>query len=119
MFIGYELTTSSRNMLLELFPPKYERPICHHITEKYGVPKNTPPPPMPETVKIVGYIDSGDGVEGFLVEINGSVNRPDSAKYHITHSISMDKKPADTNKFVDKAEAIDPIPLQVEPKNFW
>lgn len=119
MFTGYELTTSTRNQLLEIFPPKYERVICNHITEKYGVAKNAPAPEMPSNICVIGYIDSGDGVEGLLVEINGSTVRPDGAKYHITLSIATNRKPVDTNKYTDNAEIIDPIPLRVEPKNFW
>lgn len=119
MFIGYELSPSTRNMLIELFPPKYERVICHHITEKYGVTKDHAVPEKPEKIQIVGYIDSGDGIEGFIVAINDSVERPDGSKYHITHSISDNRKPVDTNKYTDKAEQIDPINISANPKNFW
>lgn len=119
MFTGYELSASSRNLLLERFPPKYERVICHHITEQYGVSKKAPAPQAPDSVEVVGYIDSGDGVEGFLVAINGSTERPDGQKYHITHSINMDRKPAETNKYTGEAKSTDSISLRVEPKNFW
>lgn len=119
MFTGYELTASTRSMLLEIFPPKYERVICHHITEAYGVPKDAEPPAMPEDVRVVGYIDSGDGVEGLLVALNGNVKRPDGNNYHITLSIANDRKPAETNKYTDQAKHVDPVPLKVQPKNFW
>jgi hypothetical protein len=120
MFIGYELTNQSRNMLLEKFPPKYNRVICHHITEKYGVPKDAEAPPIPESVQVVGYIDSGDGVEGLLVSVNGSTERRDGNSYHITLSIDQDtRKPADTNKYTKDATPVNPLDIEVTPKNFW
>lgn len=119
MFTGYELTTSTRNALLEAFPPKYERVICNHITEKYGIAKSEPSPSMPENIEVVGYIDSGDGIEGFLVEVNGSTQRPDGKHYHITHSIAINRKPVETNNYISDAVKIKSISLRVEPKNFW
>lgn len=119
MFTGYELTSSAKNALIQAFPPKYERVICHHIIEKYGVSKKEPAPEMPENVEVIGYIDSGDGVEGFLVSINGSTKRPDGKDYHITHSISQDRKPVETNNYIANAVKINPIAIRVEPKNFW
>ena len=118
MFTGYELTNSSRDTLLKLYPPKHEKVICHHITESYNVPKDAPVPAMPSNVKIVGYIDE-DGVEGFLVSVNGSTTRPDNKKYHITHSIALNRKPVDTNNYTGQAKTIDPIDINVTPKNFW
>lgn len=118
MFTGYLLTDESRNKLLKIFPPKYSNVIAHHITEKYGVDKNHAAPPAPESCQVVGYINES-GVEALLVAINGSVERKDGSKYHITWSLDKGKKPVETNKYVNFAEKISPINIDVIAKNFW
>jgi hypothetical protein len=117
MYTGYLISDESRNRLLKLYPPKYSRVLCHHITRDYPVKKETIPE-VPTYVMVVGYIDSGDGVEGFLVEIDGSTQRPDGKQFHITHSIDETHKPVDTNNHVDKAEKISEIQINVTPKYF-
>jgi hypothetical protein len=118
MYTGYLLTETSRKLVLDKFPPKYDNVLCHHITEKFGVPSDSPPPALPGKVQIVGYIDSGDGVEGLLVSINGSTERPDGQKYHITLSLANGKKPVETNNYVDEAKKIAPFSVMVIPKTF-
>jgi hypothetical protein len=118
MYTAYLLSEKSRKTLYFLFPPKYPEFIGHHITEEFGVPEGTEPPEQPKLVEVVGYIDNGDGVEGFLVEVNGNTQRPSGGKYHITWSIDRDRgyKPVHTNKYTGNAENIDPIKIEVEPK---
>jgi hypothetical protein len=118
MYTAYTLTDVSRKKLAFLYPPKYPEFIGHHITETFGVPAGTEPPVAPTLVEIVGYIDNGDGVEGFLVEINGSSNRPSGGKYHITWSIDRSKgyKPFHTNDHVDDATLIPSIRITVTPE---
>lgn len=118
MYTGYLLTEKTRNTLLAQFPAKYERVVAHHITEQFGVSSSHAPPEMPESVEVIGYIDSGDGVEGLLVEVNGTTVRPDGAKYHITWSLAEGRKPVETNIYVNRATRIDPIAIEVEPKTF-
>ena len=118
MYTGYLLTDQTRSKLLAQFPPKYERVVGHHITEKFGVGPEVPAPDMPSSVMVVGYIDSGDGVEGLLVAVNGSTNRKDGSKYHITWSLANGRKPVETNNYVNDAVDVEPIAIAVEPKNF-
>lgn len=118
MYTGYLLTDKTRNTLLAQFPPKYEKVVAHHITEQFGVGSEVPAPDMPTSVMVVGYIDSGDGVEGLLVAVNGSTNRKDGSKYHITWSLGPGRKPVETNKYVNDAVDVEPISITVEPKNF-
>ena len=62
MYTGYLLSESSRNKLLSLFPPKYHDVVCHHITEKFGVPHDAQVPPQPESFVVIGYAEnSGPG----------------------------------------------------------
>lgn len=118
MYTGYLLTETSRSKLLKKFPPKYKKVVAHHITEQFGVSADTNPPKMPKSVQVVGYIDSGDGVEGLLVEVNGSTSRPDGSKYHITWSLDDGRKAVETNIYVDRAKSVDAFDVEVEPKTF-
>jgi hypothetical protein len=121
MYTGYLLSEESRALLLAKFPPKYKDVIAHHITEKFGVKANTKAPEQPSEVWVVGYMDDGEGVEGLLVEVDGTVERPSGGKYHITWSIdrSKGKKPYHTNDITHLAKPVAPsIKIEVEPKVF-
>lgn len=120
MYNGYEIEEGSRNKLLTLYPPKYPNVLGHHITEKFGV-KDKTVPDQPSKVLVIGYIDNGEDVEGFLVSIDGNTNRPDGGKYHITWSIDRTKgaKPFHTNNHVDEAISLRrPIEIDVDAKFF-
>jgi hypothetical protein len=118
MYTAYTLTSVSKKKLYLLYPPKYPEFIGHHITEEFGVPDGTDIPDDPTLVEIVGYIDNGKGVEGFLVEVNGTSDRPTGGKYHITWSINRDKgyKPFHTNDHTGDATSIPPIRITVVPE---
>lgn len=119
MYTGYLLTEAARNQLLERFPPKYERVIAEHITHTFGVPTDSPPPDEAESLAVVGYVDDGEGVEGLLVEVNGSTSRPDGSKFHITWSLAQGRKAFETNNFVDTAEVFaESIRFDATPKTF-
>lgn len=118
MYTAYTLTNVSRKKLYLLYPPKYPEFIGHHITEEFGVPAGTEAPADPVLVQVVGYIDNGEGVEGFLVEVDGTSDRPSGGKYHITWSIDRDKgfKPFHTNDHTGDATPISPITITVVPE---
>ena len=115
-YTAYVLTKESRDKLLDSFPTMYPNVVAHHITVSFGVPKDTPPPPKPKKVQAVGYINSGDGVEGLLVSVDGKIDRADGSKYHITMSLNPDKKAVATNSYVNNAVMIHPIDIDVVPK---
>jgi hypothetical protein len=120
MYTAYELTEKSRKVLTYLYPPKYPDFIGHHITEQFGVPEGTPAPDEPVLVQVVGHIDNGDGVEGFLVEIDGTSDRPSGGKYHVTWSIDRSKgyKPFNTNQYTKEAAPIAAVAIQVKANVF-
>lgn len=115
---GYLIGNRDRNNIFSMFPPKYKRAIAHHITHEYGVPESLPP--ETNQVTIVGYADSGDGIEALVVEVNGSERRHDGKIYHITLSLDPSKySPKDSNTLIAKGyEEIDPMIISVEPKFF-
>ena len=120
MYNGYEIEAGSRAKLLALFPPKYPNVLGHHITEKFGV-KDGEVPPQPKDVLIIGYIDNGEGVEGFAVSVDGQTRRPSGGYYHITWSIDRSKgaKPVHTNDYVNEAVPLKrAIEIDVDAKFF-
>lgn len=120
MYNKYELEAGSRSKLFDLFPPKYPNVLGHHITEEFGV-KDGRAPEQPQKVLVIGYIDNGEDVEGFLVSVDGKVDRPSGGKYHITWSIdrSNGAKPFHTNQYTDDAVMLkSPIEIDVEAKFF-
>ena len=96
-YTAYVLDDSSRAALLEKFPPKYPKVVAHHVTVEFGVPEGTEAPP-PASVKVIGYADSGDGLEALVCTVNGKADRPDGKRYHITWSLDPAKySPVDSN----------------------
>ena len=118
MYTAYVLDEQSRWYLTQVFPPKYSNVIGHHVTVNFGVPATTEAP-SPAVIQVVGYADSGDGIEALVVSVNGRTERPDGSTYHITWSIDpvSGYKPKDSNALVRqnwKPRAI-PIPIETTP----
>lgn len=117
-FAAYVLSDNSRNQLLTKFPPKYPTVSAHHITIKFGVVADEPIPQPTSNVKVVGYVDSGDGIEALVVSVNGSTDRPDGKTYHITWSFDPSKyQPKSSNELLSKKRytLIKSIPIAVTP----
>jgi hypothetical protein len=117
-YTGYLLTLASRAELLAAFPPIYERVIAEHVTVAFDVDALTPAPPAPQAVEVVGYIDSGDGIQAVLVAVDGETFRPDGKLYHITLSLGDGRYAAESNKYMPWAEPTHALPLTVSPKLF-
>lgn len=100
MYTAYLLDAQTRQSLLQQFPPKYSKVIAHHITVQYPVADDALQPPSAE-IKVVGYADSGDGLEALVVSVDGKIQRPDGGTYHITWSLDPIKyEPKDSNALV-------------------
>lgn len=117
-YTGYLISEESRKKLAELYPPTFNTYLGHHITLEFN-PKEPIEPEQPSTVQVIGYAKD-DKNEGFLVEVDGTINRPAGGKFHITWSINKENggRPAMTNGLMDHAERITPILIQVTPKIF-
>lgn len=117
-YTAYVLDDASRNMLAKRFPPKYPKFIGHHITVEFGVEKNTELP-LDAQIKVVGYVDSGDGLEVLVTAVNNSTSRKDGKIYHITWSLDTDKyKPVDSNALLQSKRftLVRSIPVATTPK---
>ncbi|MDF2435395.1 MAG: hypothetical protein JWP44_5026 [Mucilaginibacter sp.] len=118
-YTGYLLTQASRKQILEAFPPSYKNVVAHHITERHNVPSDTLVPEIPNSAQVVGYVNSGDGIEALLVSINGETVRPDGKSfYHITLSLSDGRKHLESNNYIQNATSVDPVNIMVIPKLF-
>lgn len=116
-YTAYVLTDSARAALLEKFPPKYPKVIAHHVTIQFGVPADTEVP-APANVKVIGYADSGDGLEALVCSVDGSPERPDGKRWHITWSLDPTKySPVDSNKLLaaNKFKLTLSTPVQTTP----
>ncbi len=95
MYSGWELTPSTITSLKKLKEPVHPDFIGHHITYMFG-PDSTAP--EDKTINVIGHLVT-DKIQCFVVEVDGTIVRPDGAIYHITWSIDRSKgaKPVDCN----------------------
>lgn len=116
-YTAYVLTDETREQLADRFNPKYEKVIAHHVTVQFGVPKDTAAP-EPANLKVVGYVDSGDGLEALVVSVNGETTRADGSTYHITWSLDPSKyAPKDSNDLLKRKRftLVKSIPITTVP----
>ena len=115
-YLAFVLSETARQELIKLFPPAFERVICHHVTIAFKL--NEPlfdaiVEVMGETPKVVatGYIKS-DHLDCFIVEVNGAhrLNINDQ-RYHVTHSLEAPAKPVDSNKVIRGDAKVQPCKI--------
>jgi hypothetical protein len=112
---AYVLTPESRAAILERFPPKFSDVICHHVTERFGVPGSKKFMPVPAEIIVVGYACDAT-LEALVVTVNGKTARPDGMVYHITLSLerSAGRKPVDSNRLIAAAGWSSVAPLAID-----
>jgi hypothetical protein len=102
MTTGWKLDQSQREALLERFPPLYPDVIADHVTllpNSKGGAKADPPAPV-VSARIVGRACDNAGVEAMVVEIDGSLDRPDGGTWHITWSLSEGRTANESNAVI-------------------
>ena len=120
MTIGWKLDRRQRDELLRQFPPRWPDVIADHVTLESGSDAD-----LPDSVEaaIIGAVDDGNGVQAMVVELDGTSERPDGSRYHITWSIDRAKgrKPAESNDVIRKrgwAKLDHSVPVRLEPAEF-
>ena len=115
MTTGWKLDRDQRDQLLERFPPRYERTVADHVTLR-AREQGFPPAPAVDA-RIVGRADDGSGVEAFVVEIEGSLDRPDGSTWHITWSLANGRAAQESNDVIaDQGfTPVDPVELLLHP----
>jgi hypothetical protein len=121
-YIGWELGASDRAQLLGEFPPKYPDVIAHHITHHAGASSDEALPEA-HSIRVVGYVDDGEGLECLVCEVDGSTQRDHGGQYHITWSIdrAAGYKPVHSNKVIAQhdIQTLTPaINIAINPKFF-
>ncbi|RST30913.1 hypothetical protein HMF7854_08715 [Sphingomonas ginkgonis] len=116
--IGWKLDRAERASLLERFPPAYAEVVADHVTlaVKPGAER-----PAPVRAVIVGRADDGDGVECYVVTIDGTADRPDGSTYHITWSLGPGRTARESNDVLKAQgwqELDHPVPVPVAPARF-
>lgn len=114
---AYVPEPAERNELLRMFKPKYPKIYAHHVTYSMKNKDKSPPPDI-HSAEIVGWADSGDGLEAAVVAIDGSTTRPDGGTYHITWSLDPEiYKPVNSNKLIEQGwKKLDkPIKISLTP----
>lgn len=117
-YTAYSVSASSRVALLKHFVPKYSEVVCEHVTFKFPAKSTDELPPEAHTAHVVGYEDSGDGLEALVVEVNGTTKRPDGKLLHITLSLdrSAGKKPVHSNTLLAKGyKHVTPFAVHLQP----
>jgi hypothetical protein len=118
--LGWLLAEEDRGKLLQQFAPKYDKTVAHHVTLSTGATASTPLPPQVKA-QIVGRTDDEKGVEAMVVTIDGTVDRPDGATYHITWSLGTGRRARESNDVLkDRGwqEFDHPVPITLEPGRF-
>ena len=119
-YTGWLLSPQSRELLLKEFEPSYPRVLAHHCTLKYGTTSNNPNLPTSTSGTVIGIANDDSGVEALVLRIDGTHQRWDGSTYHITWSLSEDRKPVDSNAVI-KSQGWTPVPaieIELEPKFF-
>jgi len=117
---GWKVSREERGALLDRFPPRYQDVVADHVTLRVGATSDTPLPRNVEA-RIVGRADDGHGVECFVVELDGTTDRPDGSTYHITWSLGPGRKARESNDVLRDQpwERLDvPMPVTLEPARF-
>jgi hypothetical protein len=118
--IGWKVPQAEREMLLQHFPPRYERLDADHVTLRPGA---TPETPLPREVeaRVVGRADDGESLECLVVELDGTTDRPDGSTYHITWSLGPGRRAVQSNDVLRDLgwkHIPEPIPIEITPARF-
>lgn len=117
--IGWKLDASQRDELLARFPPRFGRVVAHHVTLRPFVAADSPLPD-PVQAQLVGEACDGEGVQAFVVAIDGSTARPDGGTWHVTWSLAPGRKAKESNDVIARGwTALDaPVALRLAPASF-
>jgi hypothetical protein len=116
---GWTLDPACRELLLDLFPPRWHDMVADHITLAGDAPDDAPLPRQ-TSASVIGHADDGKGLEALVVAIDGSPRRPDGSIFHITWSLERDggRKAVESNALLAKQgwrELAAPIEIAIMP----
>lgn len=109
-YLAFVLSGEARSELLKLFPPSFEKVICHHVTIAFN---NLDQKLFDDIIKVIGEDPKvvatgyymGHNIDCFTVTVNGAkMLGLNSQNYHVTHSLQSPAKPVDSNKLIKSDE---------------
>ncbi len=119
MYTGWKLKQNTIERIKNLYAPVHPDFIGHHITYMFGKDSKQPDD---ADIKIIGHCVT-DKVQCFVVEVNGTIVRPDGKIYHLTWSIDRSKgaKPVDSNAAIETNgfdHILAELPIETTPGTF-
>lgn len=119
MYTCWVLSENSKTALSNLFVQIHPDFIGHHITYMFGPDSVLP---EPAKINVVGQCIT-DKIQCFVVEVDGTIVRPDGKIYHITWSLDKSKgaKPVHSNDAIIEAgfeHLMAPIEIKATPQMF-
>ena len=117
-YTGWLVDPDQRAALLRRLPARYPAVVAHHVTLKFG--DRRAKRPQDTQGRIVGEADDGAGVQAMVVEIGGSVQRPDGGVFHITWSLAAGRQAKESNDVIASRgwrafDAAIPVRLAAKP----
>lgn len=110
-YSGYQLTDRA-DVLAQLaaagYPPQFQTVVAEHVTYAYPDPNRAP---SVRRVEIVGHA-CGDGVEAFLVRVDGNTRRPRGGLFHLTYSLAPGRT-AKESKTLIRSATVTPLPAPI------
>lgn len=95
---GWLVDPDTREALLALYPPRYERVIAEHVTYKPGA--DGAALPDVDHCLAIGRADDGAGVEALVVTLGGTTHRPDGSTWHVTWSLAEGRRAKESNDVI-------------------
>jgi len=114
MTTGWKLDLGARLALIEEYPPLYGHVEADHVTLAADDEGDLPEPVG--VALIVGHADDGEGVEAYVVAMDGSIERPDGGTWHITWSLGPGRVASESNTVIARGwEPFHGGPLLLRP----
>lgn len=95
----YKLNAFDLQKLRVRFPPKYTEIVQPHCTAYLGKQVPTDMPKNPKG-KVYARVDDFKGVEVLLISVDDQERRPDGNLFHVTWSLTADRKPRESNYII-------------------
>lgn len=114
---GWRLPRGERSRLLTRFPPRYPKVIADHVTLRFGTDDATPLPAA-RRGEIIGEAGDGAGVQALVVRIDGTTERGDGSRYHLTWSLGVGRAAKESNDVIGERgwDPVDPpVPVALDP----
>lgn len=116
--MGWLLNHEDRERLLAAVPAAYVRVVAHHVTLSINTPADASLP-TERSGTVVGLANDGNGVQALVVEIGGTVQRPDGSVFHITWSLADGRRAVESNDVIGRlgwTPLPDRVQFQLEPQ---